>query len=308
MIDLNLDQEFSLATKLAKKALIITEWFRNNTFTSFQKKDESPVTIADFASQIYLISELRKNFPEDHIIAEEENSLLDKNARIAIKKCFQDLGIGIKGNFGEILNYRGVKAKRSWVIDPIDGTIGFQKNLYYAVGIGLLMESDPVLSVIATPKYRNTGLAIFGAMKGKGAKASYKGSGFKKISVSNTKNLKHVTLCHSLHYDEPWVSEFATKMKFQKLIQIDSMIKFCMIADGSADLYLKPMDPSRSFTWDFCQGDLLVREAGGIVRDTNNKDLIYQDRNCLFTGLGLIAANPSVYQKTRDLIQKMFRK
>lgn len=307
MIDVNLDQEFSLATKLAKKALRITEWFRKNTFTSFQKKDDSPVTIADFASQIYIISELREKFPVDHIIAEEENSFLNENAEIAIKVCFQDLGIDVKGDLGEILNYRGKSSKRSWAIDPIDGTIGFQKNLYYAVGIGLLYRSDPVLSVIATPKYQNKGLTIFGAIKDKGANASYEGSPFKKINVSNTKNLKQVTLCHSLHYDAPWVNKVASKMNLQKLIQIDSMVKFCMVADGSADLYLKPMDPSRSFTWDFCQGDLLVREAGGNVGDTNNKNLLYNDRNCVFTGLGLIAANPSIYQKTRKIIQKMFK-
>jgi 3'(2'), 5'-bisphosphate nucleotidase len=307
MTDFLLDQELNVAIKIAEKALKITEWFKTHTYVSFKKKDESPVTIADFASQIYILSELKRRFPDDKFIAEEENVFLDDNTKISIDKCFNDLNIDIDQDLNDILNFKGGKSERSWAIDPIDGTIGFQKNLYYAVGIGLLFDSEPILAVISIPNYQDRGLALFSAIKGKGAKASYAKRPLKPIHVSKTENFEDAVLGHSLHHDEPWVMDFSKRIGIKKLIQIDSMAKFCLVADGSADIYLKPIDHSRSFTWDFCQGDLLVKEAGGVVTDTNNKNLKYQGENCLFTGLGVVAANPSLHEKTIDRIKKIFK-
>jgi 3'-phosphoadenosine 5'-phosphosulfate (PAPS) 3'-phosphatase len=302
-----LDQELNIAINIAEKALKITEWFKNHTYVSFKKKDESLVTIADFASQIYIISELKRRFPDDKFIAEEENAFLDDNAKISIIKCFKDLNIDIDEDLDDLLNYRGTSSRRSWAIDPIDGTIGFQKNLCYAVGIGLLFDSEPILAVISVPNYQDRGMALFSAVKGKGAKASYAKNPFKPIHVGKTQNFEDATLSHSLHHDEPWVIELSERIGIKKLIQIDSMAKSCLVADGSADIYLKPIDHSRSFTWDFCQGDLLVKEAGGVVTDTNNKNLKYQDKNCLFTGLGMVAANPSLHEKTIEMIKDIYK-
>jgi len=68
-------EELNLAADLIKNASKITEWFRKEGFQSFQKQDESPVTLADYASQIFIISKLKEYFPEDQIIAEEEDSV-----------------------------------------------------------------------------------------------------------------------------------------------------------------------------------------------------------------------------------------
>ena len=81
-------KELSLAVDLVKQASKITEWFRTKNSSSFIKKDDSPVTLADFASQIFIISNIKKDFPEDQIIAEEESGVfLDSDAENIIKKC-----------------------------------------------------------------------------------------------------------------------------------------------------------------------------------------------------------------------------
>ena len=69
------NRELKFAIDIVRKASIITEWFRKKGIESFsfKKSDQSPVTLADFASQIYLISQLRESFQDDQIIAEEEN-------------------------------------------------------------------------------------------------------------------------------------------------------------------------------------------------------------------------------------------
>ena len=285
-------KELSLAVDLVKYASKITEWFRTNNFSSFIKKDDSPVTLADFASQIFITSRIKKYFPEDQIIAEEESGVfIDSDAEIIIKKCFTSLNITFKENLKETLNYRGSSSKRQWTVDPIDGTKGFQKGLAYAIGIGFMIQAEPTICAISVPNYKNTSLTIFSAEKNQGAKVSYGDQNFTKISVSNEKDIKKFRICHSLHYNKPWVLKFARSLGVTNFIPLDSMAKLCMVADGSSELYIKPMNMQRSFTWDFLPGELLVKEAGGMITDIKGNSIQYVNDKCKITAPGLIASN-----------------
>src|SRR5258708_6740327 len=94
------------------------------TKTHAATTDEA-VTEADRATQRYIVAELRKRFPDDGIIGEEN-----------------DLG-------DAITNERGAKGQRVWVIDPIDGTNNFVAGFpNFAVCIGLLDAVYPVLDVV----------------------------------------------------------------------------------------------------------------------------------------------------------------
>lgn len=61
------NRELKFAIDIVRKASIITEWFRKKRIESFsfKKSDQTPVTLADFASQIYLISQLREYLQDD---------------------------------------------------------------------------------------------------------------------------------------------------------------------------------------------------------------------------------------------------
>ena len=288
----NYFKELSLAVSLARKASEITEWFRTKHSSSFIKKDDSPVTLADFASQIFIISEIRKKFPEDQIIAEEESSnFLNSNAKDLLKRCYKSLRINIEKSLKESLDYRGPNSNRQWTVDPIDGTKGFQKNLAYAIGIGLMVQFEPMVSAIGVPNYKNTSLSIFSAEKNKGAKVSHGDQNFTKIRVSEIKELKTSRMCYSLHYNKPWVLDFAQSLGITNFIAMDSMAKLCMVAEGSAEIYVKPMNIQRSFTWDFLPGELLVKEAGGVITDINGNLIKYKNDKCKVTAPGLIASN-----------------
>jgi 3'(2'), 5'-bisphosphate nucleotidase len=182
--------------------------------------------------------------------------------------------------------------------------MGFQKGLSYAVGLGLMLNSDAILSIIGVPNYNSKGNAVFTAEKGKGAKAIYGNNPIIPIKVSKHHEIKTSLMCHSLHYDKPWVMKFAKLIGIEKVIQIDSMAKFCMIADGTADIYLKPMSSSRSFSWDFLPGDLLVKEAGGIVSDLNGKPLKFIDEKCLITAPGCVASNGILHKQAINIIKE----
>jgi 3'(2'), 5'-bisphosphate nucleotidase len=296
-------EELSLAIELVKKASKITEWFRLKQISSFTKEDDSPVTLADFASQIFIISNIKNSFPGDQIIAEEESGvLLNSNAENAIRKCFKSLKIDVGEELKNTLNYRGNSSKRQWTVDPVDGTKGFQRNLAYAIGIGFMVRSEPTICAISVPNYSNTELSIFSAQKNHGAKASYGEKSFTNIKVSETSDPNTSRMSYSLHYNKPWVLDLAKSLGITDFIPMDSMAKLCMVAEGSAEIYVKPMSIHRSFTWDFLPGELLVREAGGMVTDLKGNSVKYVNEKCVVSAPGLIASNGFIHN---DLIEAL---
>lgn len=298
-------KELDFAIDLVRKASLITEWFKSKGFESFIKSDESPVTLADLASQIYIISQIKDQFSEDEIIAEEENvEFISIKAEDLINKCFNDLNLNISKDVINFIQYRGKHSNRQWTVDPIDGTIGFQMGLTYAVGLGFMEKSDPKVCAIAVPNYNTNPLAIFTAKKGQGSLVSYDSRHFNPIRVSQTENLNNIRFCHSLHYDQPWVLKFARKIGITNFIQIDSMAKFCMVADGTADLYLKPLDIKHSFTWDFMPGNLIVTEAGGKITDLMGEQLKFKKEKCVWNAPGIIASNKILHKRILDLYNK----
>ncbi len=298
--------ELEFASKVVLESSKITEWFKNKHIKSYKKQDDSPVTLADLASQIYIISQIRKKFPEDHIVAEEENiDLIDNENRDMILHCFDELSMKITNNLIELLKYKGSSSKRTWTIDPIDGTLGYEKKLWYAIGLGLMISNEPQVSAISVPNYNSIETAVFRAIKGYGAEMSYDNRSYSKIHVSNSSDLSKFRLYHSLHYDEPWVMEFASKNKVKNHKQIDSMAKFCKVADGTADLYIKPLREDFSFSWDYVPGDLLVREAGGMVTYLNGDNLEYKGKLCLVKSPGYVVSNGILHNEVLMRIEEI---
>jgi 3'(2'), 5'-bisphosphate nucleotidase len=288
------ERELKIAIETVKVATEITKWFSRVGFKSFQKQDNSPVTLADYASQFFITFKITQSFPEDQIIAEETNEInLSEDELDLIKLCYGDLNIDIEID----LPQKKLKSERQWTVDPIDGTKGFQKHLSYAIGIGLMINSNPRISIIGVPNFNEKGTAIFIAEKENGAKVSYGGEPFSLIEVSKQDTLSESLMCHSLHYDEPWVMKFASEINITKFIQMDSMAKFCLISNGDADIYVKPLNKERSFSWDFLPGTLLVSEAGGKVSDLNGNPLKFLDEKLIVTAPGLIASNSYIHQE-----------
>ncbi len=299
------NDEVSLAINLAKKALDITEYLKTKNFDSYQKTDNTPVTIADLASQIYIISRIKKNFPEDQIIAEESNiQLLTPQTISLIKKSYDSLDIKEIVNLRETLIYRGPNSNRQWTIDPIDGTIGYKKGLVYAIGIGFMENYIPKASVIAVPSIHNQKSIIYKAIDKGGAWRSEDGESFKKINVSNQKKLNQAILCHSLHYDSPLSDKFIEMAQIKNTIAMDSMVKFCKVAEGMYDIYFRPLTTNPKI-WDFCPGDLLVREAGGKVTDFYGNNFQYKHDELVIASSGFFASNKDLNTEILKLLEKI---
>ncbi len=296
-------KELQIAADLVNKASEVTEWFRESGFRIIEKKDSSPVTLADYAGQIFINHQLKKLFPSDQIIAEENIEELTGRQEEMIRNCFQDLNIPIK-NFKSTLNYRGTPSNRQWTVDPVDGTKGFIENLSYSIGIGFMVDSEPKVSAIASPNYYKKKLGVFRAELGKGAEISLAGKEFTPISVSSHSDLQSAKVCISLHNVSKATLNFLDEVGIGKKnrLPMDGMGKFCKVAEGSYDFYIH-LKRNVMYSWDFCPGELLVREAGGISSDIKGNRLQFKDRNCVITAPGYLFSNKELAQSIYSILK-----
>ncbi len=139
-----LNQDLQFAIEVARGAgKIAMDYFgkvERLTKTHAATTDEA-VTEADRATQRFIVASLRKRYPDDGLIGEEN-----------------DLG-------DAITNTRAARGERIWIIDPIDGTNNFVAGFpNFAVCIGLLDRGMPMLGVV----YDVTRDLMYAAAKGQG--------------------------------------------------------------------------------------------------------------------------------------------
>ena len=122
----------------------------NNSIT---KDDNSPVTIADFACQALIIDTLKRHFPNDRFIAEEDSQALREDPRIRDGVLAALRAATFDGNDDGKTTFYWTEEKlysiidegnctstesRVWVLDPIDGTKGFMRGEHYCIALALM--------------------------------------------------------------------------------------------------------------------------------------------------------------------------
>ena len=112
------------------------------TAEALEKKDKSPVTVADFASQAIVCERLLRALPEDAVVGEEGSEELRQPEQAALLEAVvREVGSETAGDSAQILEWidRGgadARGDRYWTLDPIDGTKGFLRGEQYAVALG----------------------------------------------------------------------------------------------------------------------------------------------------------------------------
>jgi 3'(2'), 5'-bisphosphate nucleotidase len=230
--------------------IIINTYYKLKTEVSF-KKDRSPLTEADLASNKYIInylSEIDKDIP---ILSEE--SLVDWNVR---------------------KNWT-----RYWLVDPLDGTKEFiNQNGEFTVNIALIEKNVPIMGVIYAPALST----LYYASKNKGTYKLFCDQKINSLSDStriitnHKKSSDHFKVfksrSHSNEEFENWVKDFVDDYE---LIEKGSSIKFCKLAEGKADLY--PRFGSTS-EWDIAAGHIILTEAGGELESVDRKKILYNNK------------------------------
>ena len=241
----------NIAVRAARTAgnLIARNLGRQDQFTVEEKRTDDLVTTIDKECEQVITSILQKSY-RDHAILGEEAGLVGSP-----------------------------DAEYRWIIDPIDGTTNFVQGIpYCSVSIALRFKGRPEVAVVFDPMLNE----MFTAARGQGAALNGQ-----RIRVSSRPGLSGAII----HTAPP--VRYRQKMDafmpiFRRLIDktadirrsgcasLDMAYTACGRCDGYLEIGLKP--------WDYAAGELLVREAGGIVTDFAGDISNYQKTGNILCG------------------------
>ena len=228
-------------------------------FTVQRKEDNSPLTVADLDSQRVILEGLADLAPDIPILSEES-----ARAPWGVRQTWREL----------------------WVVDPLDGTREFVKrNGEFTVNIALVVEHEPVLGIVAAPAL---GLVYWGAA-GIGAFSHHSGAAQTPIHVSLPQNPLRVVGSRSHASAE--TASYLTRLAPHVMAGIGSSLKFCLVAEGKAELYPR-FGPTSE--WDTAAGQALLEAAGGHVTRLDGHRLRYNCRDSVINGDFLAFSHPSV--------------
>ena len=218
------------------------------------KLDRSPLTQADLVSHHILETGLARLAPYWPVLSEESAGV----------------------PFDERKSWRHL-----WMIDPLDGTKEFlHRTGEFTVNIALIEDDLPVLGVVYAPVIDKLYFAARGAgayrMDGKVAtpiKVATTTAGSKRFVVSRHHGSEQETLTH-----------FIDQTKECEVMVVGSSLKFCLIAEGSADVYPRH---GPTMEWDTAAAQCILEEAGGSVTDLEGNAIRYN--KCVLVNPGFVA-------------------
>ena len=205
------------------------------------KDDESPLTQADMASHKVIERGLRDLTPDLPIISEES---------------------GLP-EFEERSQW-----DRYWLIDPLDGTKEFvNRNGEFTVNIALIDGNRPVLGVVHVPVIDKT----YTGCEGAGATVRENDDSPRAIEVASATSMP-VRVVGSRSHRGASLDAFLEELGEVEMLPMGSSLKFCIVAEGKADIY-----PRLGLTseWDTAAAQAVVEQAGGAVLELDGSPLAY---------------------------------
>lgn len=211
------------------------------------KDDRSPLTDADLAAQRTIAAGLTRLTPDIPMLAEESPpSVFAERQRWPVL----------------------------WLVDPLDGTREFVKrNGEFTVNIALVQQDRPVLGIVSAPA---RGVSYW-AVRGGGAQRRNADGSSAALHVCAQAPARLRVLASRSHGDAVLDRALAT-LGPQERLSVGSALKFGLVAEGAADLYVRRGPTSE---WDTAAGHAVLLEAGGGVIDLQGAPLRYNQRATL---------------------------
>ena len=348
-------KELQVALLAVQRACLLTKRvFHEKAKGTTSKDDKSPVTIGDYGAQALVNYAIKKNFPSDGIVGEEEANDLRDNKTLSSQiwelvqgaKLSDSAAEGLLGGSleseGEMLkaidfgSSPGGNKGRVWALDPIDGTKGFLRGGQYAVCLALMVDGKVVAGVLGCPNLPVSDSApldskvgedasdeegkgvLFSAVEGHGAASRPLGTGSlqspSSISMRTVTDLKEATFCESVeagHSSHGDMAAISSRLQITKpSVRMDSQAKYASIARGAGDVYLRlPVSASyQEKIWDHAAGDVIVREAGGMVSDVRGNRLDFSVGRTLANNKGVVAAPKAVHAAVVEVVKDVLEK
>jgi 3'(2'), 5'-bisphosphate nucleotidase len=212
------------------------------------KSDASPVTEADERAEAIILAGLAKAYPDIPVVAEESVAA------------------------GRIPDVSG---GRFFLVDPLDGTKEFiNRRDDFTVNIALIENGVPVAGIVYAPA---KGSAYTG-QHGHAEKFSV-GPAFTisdRSIIHCRKPMEAMTAVASRSHNSPETEAFLLERGITNTRSVGSSLKFCLLAEGLADVYPRF---GRTMEWDTAAGDAVLRAAGGITVDLDDRPFLYGKTN-----------------------------
>lgn len=248
------DQQLMLdVVTLAHRAgeAILPFWRADVAVTA--KADDSPVTAADLAAHHVIAAGLRALAPDIPVLSEE-----DCNIPLSERETWQ----------------------RWWLVDPLDGTKEFiAGSEEFTVNIALIENGEVVFGVVSMP---TSGRCYFGGRL-LGAWRAERGAEAQAIAVrselaAGDRFTVVASRRHTSSAQERLLSGLSSAVGELTLANIGSSLKFCLLAEGSADCYPRLAPTSQ---WDTAAAQGVVEGAGGVVLGLDGQPFCYPARESL---------------------------
>lgn len=235
--------------------LVLPYWSHGGTVAHTSKADMSPVTIADQEGEKLIVARLKEYFPDIPVVAEEHAS-----------------EFGTPDAIGD----------RFFLVDPVDGTKAFMRgDPSFTVNIGLVAGRRPVAGAVCAPASGETWYTTAaGAMK-----RSTDGGAAAPVHVRPWPKGEAVALIS--HTMKPETADkLAAEYGFDLRVAMDSSVKLCRIAEGTADIYPRHGPTSE---WDICAAQAVLECAGGTVSGYQGAEFLYGKADKLFLNEWFVA-------------------
>lgn len=256
---MNLEQLLAPLIDIARHASNEILEIYDTGFEVFEKDDLSPLTSADLASHRSIIAALEILTPDWHLMSEESADI----------------------SWDERKSW-----SRYWLIDPLDGTREFiKRNGEFTVNIALIENHKPVLGVVHVPV---SAVTYYGAT-GIGAFCKRGDHAARTISTRPAPQTGVVVVASRSH-TSPRLQQYLDAMGEYRLTSLGSSLKFCLVAEGKADLYPR-MGPTSE--WDTAAAQAVVEAAGGVVTRTDGLPLEYNRKESVLNPEFLVAGDSS---------------
>ncbi|QXQ07701.1 3'(2'),5'-bisphosphate nucleotidase CysQ [Sphingosinicellaceae bacterium] len=228
------------------------------------KPDSSPVTEADEAAERLLTAAIRA-IDDAPIVGEEAHAA----------------------------GHRPPPCARFWLIDPLDGTKDFiAGRAAYSVNVALVEGGMPVLGLVLSPRDGVLWTGVVGAGPGQGAFRQASANAARlPITTHAMRPLPVIVVSHS-HLDQS-TKDWVTALGACALEPAGSSLKFCRVAEGSADAYPRY---GPTCEWDTAAGHAVLLAAGGAMHAAGGTDFTY-GKPAYFNGGFLAVGDPAAFAR-----------
>jgi uncharacterized protein len=235
----------------------VAHFYRSGCETHW-KPDRSPVTEADTAAEAIILEWLARELPGVPVLSEEQSS-----------QATRDLG------------------STFILVDPLDGTKEFlARNGEFTISAAVVTDGRPVAGAIYAPARETVWFGGDRAFKAHAAPGQPDTLGDRRAVCVRPAPKEGLTVLVSRSHANARVEEFLATLSVTERRAVGSALKFCLIAEGQADLYPRF---GTTMEWDTAPGHAILLAAGGSVETVGRAPLLYGKREMGFRNPGFVA-------------------